>query len=167
MRRTLVLTATLVLAACSPAGAETARDFPRIQLSWDGGSGPARLAEGDRRRGIGYRHIGLEQAPAAIWFHYPEPRRVRFHMQGVAFPVRAWWIDPSGCVLDWTDMVPGTAGHRPPAPVGAVLEVPLRFRERYPLEPGDCIRTGPVSSGALDQSHDEEEEHRPQGGADQ
>lgn len=140
MKALWVAVALVTLGGCAPAGAETARDFPRIRLSWEDGSGPARLAEGDQRRAIGYRHVALEQAPPAIWFRYPEPRRVRFHMRGVAFPVRAYWIGSSGCVLGWTDMNPGSRRHQSPEPVRAVLEVPHHALEHYPLERGDCIR---------------------------
>lgn len=137
------------------ADSESADQFPRIRLDWLGGSGPARLAYTARERSIGYRHLSREEAPPAIYFRYPEPRTVHFHMRDVAFPVRAWWLDADGCVLAFTDMEPGTDGHASPEPVIGVLEVPLFRLDDYPLEAGDCIRIGNElpASGALDQTH--------------
>lgn len=153
----IVMLALLSGPACTSAGAEAERadQFPRIRLDWPGGSGPARLAYTARERSIGYRHLSREEAPPAIYFRYPEPRKVHFHMRDVAFPVRAWWLDADGCVLAFTDMEPGTEGHRPPAPVGAVLEVPRSRLDHYTLEIGDCVRIGNKlpASGALDQTH--------------
>ena len=127
--------------ACTPAAArnEDADDFPRIRVEWPDGSAPARLAYTSRERSIGYRHIEPSEAPPAIYFRYPEPRKVRFHMREVAFAVRAWWLDAEGCVLAFADMKPGTEGHEPPEPVIGVLEVPLFRLDEYSLEKGDCI----------------------------
>ncbi|GEM_PF-5211986 len=137
----LVILALWLLHGCGFAEAGDARadDFPRIRLEWAEGSAPARLAYTSRERSIGYRHIEREQAPPAIYFRYPEPRKVHFHMLEVAFPVRAWWLDADGCVLAFTDMEPGTQGHVPPEPVIGVLEVPLFRVQDYPVETGDCI----------------------------
>jgi uncharacterized membrane protein (UPF0127 family) len=121
------------------ARADSADDFPRIRVVWPSGSGPARLAYTNRQRSIGYRHLAREQAPPAIYFRYPEPRKVHFHMRDVRFPVRAWWLDTDGCALSFTDMEPGTDGHTPPEAVTAVLEVPLFRLGAYPLRVGDCI----------------------------
>lgn len=137
----IVMLALLAGPACTSAGAEAERadQFPRIRLDWPGGWGPARLAYSSRERSIGYRHLDRDKAPPAIYFRYPEPRKVHFHMRDVVFPVRAWWLDANGCVLTFTDMEPGTEDYRPPEPVIGVLEVPLFRLDEYPLEAGDCI----------------------------
>jgi len=137
----LLVLAAFLLCGCGPADAQGQRadDFARIRVDWPGGSAPARLASTSRERGTGYRHIPRNEAPPAIYFRYPEPREVHFHMRDVAFPVRAWWLDANGCVVTFTDMEPGTEGHVPPEPVTGVLEVPLFRVDDYPVERGDCI----------------------------
>ncbi len=133
----LVLPAVVLLHGCGSAQGrdDSANDFPRIRVAWSTGSGPARLAYTSRQRSIGYRHLERREAPPAIYFRYPEPRKVHFHMRAVSFPVRAWWLDADGCALSFTDMRPGTDGHTPPEAVTAVLEVPSFRLDDYPGGP--------------------------------
>lgn len=140
-----LLLAALLLVACAgsivASPPEDAAGFPVTRLVTPQGEMQAALADTPRRRGIGYRDIGRDKAPAAIWFRYPSPREVTFDMRDVRFPVRAYWIGEDDCVAGWRDMQPGDGGHDSPVAVIAVLEVPLTDGDgSRRFERGDCIR---------------------------
>lgn len=142
--RLLLFAGLLLAAACarlivaSPQG--DARDLPAVRVITPSGTMPAVLAATPDQRALGYRHIDRAVAPPAIWFRYPSPRAVTFHMRDVSFSVRAYWLDEAGCVAGWTDMAPGDEGHDSPVAVTAVLEIPGDRLAATELTVGDCLR---------------------------
>jgi uncharacterized membrane protein (UPF0127 family) len=138
----LAMLASVWLSALQADGGRTARDFGVVLLAFEGHELRARLADTPGSRAIGYRYISREQAPPAIYFLYPDERNVTFHMRGVSFPLKTFWLDSDNCILASTFMQPETDDHRPPSPVRAVLEVPADSAWADRLTINDCLTVG-------------------------
>lgn len=120
----------VAVAAAAYGGASLLGAMPRARIDVDGRVYAVRLAATAEHRAAGFQHVAPgDMDEVAIYFAYGRPVRPTYHMRNVARPLRLAWIRPDGHVLAVIRMAPGSGGHRPDAPVSAVLE----FTAGHPL----------------------------------
>jgi uncharacterized membrane protein (UPF0127 family) len=99
-------------------------EMPKITVSVGDRDYSAHLAATPRHRAAGFQQVPSDRiVQTLLCFRYPEPRRPRFHMRNVASSLRLAWIAPDGRIRSIDHAEPNTAGYRPDAPVGSVLEI--------------------------------------------
>lgn len=134
---TILLTLLSAVAVAAHAGGSKLGDMPRARIDVDGRVYAVRLAATAEHRAAGFQHVAPgDMDGVAIYFAYGRPVRPTYHMRNVARPLRLAWIRPDGRVLAVIRMAPGSGGHRPGAPVSAVLE----FTAGHPL--AERVRPG-------------------------
>jgi uncharacterized membrane protein (UPF0127 family) len=116
--------ALLFVPIVAGAGTDRLAEMPWVCITVAGESHAVRLADTGRLRAAGFQHVPEDAtAGEAIWFAYERPQRPSFHMRNVSVPLSLAWIAPDHRVLEVIRMEPESSGHRPNAPVQAVLEL--------------------------------------------
>ena len=92
------------------------------------------------------RAQGMQHLPARvvrdhpIWFEFPTPRRVGWHMRNVAIALDIAHVDAAGRVIAVERMAPGGTGYGIDAPIAAALELAAGEAERLGIRPGSRLR---------------------------
>ena len=100
----------------------------------------ARLAEGSRERGQGFRHLPPEEAVAEVLFHrLPAPDPRPWHMRHVALPLEVFWMDEGGEVFQGAVMHLGHDLYQPEQRVWSALQAPRGELSALGVGPGSRV----------------------------
>ena len=111
------------------APADTAASTPRW-LS-------VRVADEPHERAQGMQHLPARVVrDHPIWFSFPTPRRVGWHMRNVRIPLDMAYIAADGTVIAVERMVPNGTGYGINEAIAAALEVAAGEAERLGIRPG-------------------------------
>ena len=92
------------------------------------------------------RAQGMQHLPARvirdhpIWFEFPTPRRVGWHMRNVRIALDMAYVAPDGTVIAVERMEPGQSGYGVDEEIAAALEVAAGEAERLGIRPGTRLR---------------------------
>ncbi len=112
----------------TPSGGEQAPPTRRLAV---------RIADDSAERAQGMQHLPARVVrDHPIWFVFPEPRRVGWHMQNVRAPLDIAYVDADGVVIGVERMTPGGSGYGISAEIAAALEVAAGQAERLGITPG-------------------------------
>ena len=96
-----------------------------------------RIADDSAERAQGMQHLPARVVrDNPIWFVFPEPRRVGWHMRNVRTALDIAYVDASGTVIGVERMTPETSGYGSDAAIAAALEVAAGQAERLGIAPG-------------------------------
>lgn len=98
---------------------------------------PVRVADDSAERAQGMQHLPAHIVrDNPIWFVFPEPRRVGWHMRNVRVALDIAYVDETGRVIEVERMTPDSSGYGIDAPIAAALEVAAGQAKRLGIERG-------------------------------
>ncbi len=125
----------------------------RVAIGGDGKDKPGATGQTDARHldvrvadEPGERAQGMQRLPPAvvreapIWFAFPQPRRVGWHMHNVELALDIAYVDADGVVIGVERMMPGGSGYGTDAAIAAALELAAGQAEQLGIEPGVRLR---------------------------
>lgn len=111
-----------------------------VQITAPGGETRAldvRIADEGAERAQGMQHLPARVVrDNPIWFVFPKPRRVGWHMRNVRVALDIAYVDETGRVIEVERMTPNSSGYGIDAPIAAALEVAAGQAERLGIERG-------------------------------